>query len=429
MRANLARLLHPNQQKIYKALKRFTVIAAGRRFGKTRLAALVVFLRAIAKPGVYWWISPSYPIGTPAWRIMRRLARQVNATIREVTRTIELPNGSFIEFKSADNPDSLRGEGLSGLVIDESAQVKEEAWTDALRAALSDKQGWAIFIGTPKGKNWFYRLYEYADKPDTEDWAAFTFTSYDNPYIPASEIDAAKELLPAITFAQEFMADFTTKAGKIYQRQMFEPRILPGKLVAIFIHGDTAASLSAGRSFSVFGAFGFDANYHMHLLKILRERVEFPQLQSRLERFAGDYIGSGVLKGIVIEAKSSGVQLLQSMKQTARPDIAKLMKAWQPTTGGVEIEVEDPKNKRKIVSAYNSSVWCDRGMVHLPPPSEANADWLMPFEEEIFDAPNTEYLDQVDIFSQAILHGENYLREGYQASKPRLAQRSKRGEF
>lgn len=428
---NLSKLLHKNQQKIYKKLRRFNVIAAGRRFGKTRLAVLFMFLRAVAQPGVYWWVSPSYPIGTPAWRLMRRLARLVAAVPKEVTRTIEFTNGSIIEFKSADNPDSLRGEGLSGLVMDEVAQIKEEAWTDALRAALADNKGWVIFIGTPKGKNWFYRLYVYAEKKETEEWAAFRYTSYDNPYIDAAEIDAAKDLLPAITFAQEFMADFTTKAGTIYQRPMFEPRTIPAKIISWIISGDTAQSLSAGRSFSAFVVGGLDERYHLHILKVKRERVEFPQLQSRLEGLAEEMmrLHPAATGRIVIEAKSSGLSLVQTMRQTSRPDIAKIITPFTPTTGGVEIEVEDKKNKRKIVAAYNSSVWCDRGMVHLPPPSEANGEWLLPFEEELFDAPNTDYMDQVDGFSQLIFYVQNYLTQGYKAMRPQVAEPVKDGEY
>lgn len=427
---NLSKLLHKNQQIIYKSLKRFNVIAAGRRFGKTRLAVLIMFLRAVAVHGVYWWVSPSYPIGTPAWRLMRRLARKVGAVPKEVTRTIEFTNGSYIEFKSADNPDSLRGEGLRGLVMDEVAQVKEEAWTEALRAALADLKGWAIFIGTPKGKNWFYRLYVHADKGESEDWIAFHFTSYDNPYIDPKEIDEAKELLPAITFAQEFMADFTTKAGTIYQRQMFEPRTLPAKLVSIVVSADTAQSMSAGRSYSSLVVGGLDERYHLHVLHVWRERVEFPQLQSRLEGVAIQMMAGypGVPMRIVIEAKSSGLSLVQTMRQTSRPDIAKMIVPFSPKTGGVEIEVEDKKNKRKIIAAYNSSAWCDRGMVHLPPPSDKNSDWLFTFEEELFDAPNTEYMDQVDSFSQLIFYVQSYLTEGYRAMAPKLAQPVKGSE-
>ncbi len=90
----------------------------------------------------------------------RHLARQIpNADPSESERLIVLPGGGEFQVKSADNPDSLRGAGLDGVVVDEAAYVKEEAWTEALRPALSDRRGWAMFISSPNGYNWFHTLF------------------------------------------------------------------------------------------------------------------------------------------------------------------------------------------------------------------------------------------------------------------------------
>jgi hypothetical protein len=122
-----------------------------------------------------------------------------------------------VQVKSADNPDALRGEGLNFVVIDECAFVKEDAWLEALRPALADRKGGALFISTPKGHNWFWNLWHGADGSD---WKAWRFTSYDNPFIDNAEIDAARSQLPERTFSQEFLAEFIDDAGGVFRGVM-----------------------------------------------------------------------------------------------------------------------------------------------------------------------------------------------------------------
>src|SRR5690554_3151365 len=144
--------LHAGQREVADHPARFKVLAAGRRWGKTRLGTLLC-LDVALNGGRAWWVAPSYPMATVGWRGIKHLAKQIpGITAREVDRLIELPSGGSIQVRSADNPDSLRGEGLDFLIIDEAAFVREEAWTEALRPALSDRQGRAMIISTPKGR-------------------------------------------------------------------------------------------------------------------------------------------------------------------------------------------------------------------------------------------------------------------------------------
>ena len=141
---------------------RFKVLAAGRRWGKSSLGVILA-LRTGLEGGRAWWVAPTYPIAQLGWRVLKQLSRKIpGVEIREDDRIVRLPGGGEIQVKSADNPDSLRGAGLDGVVLDEAAYVKEEAWTESLRPALADRQGWALFISTPNGLNWFHRLYERA---------------------------------------------------------------------------------------------------------------------------------------------------------------------------------------------------------------------------------------------------------------------------
>lgn len=124
---------------------------------------------------------------------------------------------SRISLKGADNEDSLRGSGLWGIICDEVASFRNwsELWKEVLRPALTDFEGFAWFIGTPKGFNHFYELYNTQTKH--QDFVSFQFTTYDNPYLKKEEIDAAKLELSENAFAQEYLADFRKYTGLVYQ--------------------------------------------------------------------------------------------------------------------------------------------------------------------------------------------------------------------
>ena len=206
--------LHTGQREVWENSARFKVMACGRRWGKSRLGSLLCIAVA-SKGGRAWWVGPTYPVASVGWRMIRRIAAQIpGVAIRESERMVILPTGGSVQVKSADNPDGLRGEGLNFVVIDECAFVKEDAWTDALRPALADRKGGALFISTPKGHNWFWRLWHGANG---QDWQAWQFTSYDNPFLDGAEIDAAKTQLPERTFSQEFLAEFIDDAGGVFR--------------------------------------------------------------------------------------------------------------------------------------------------------------------------------------------------------------------
>ena len=133
----------------------------------------------------------------------------------EVERMIVMPNGGSVQVRSADDPDSLRGEGLDFVVMDECAFMKEVAWTEAIRPALSDRQGRALFISTPKGRNWFWKLYQRCGY-DSE-WQAWKYPTVANPYIEPAEVDAAKDELPELIFEQEYLAEFLENEGAVFR--------------------------------------------------------------------------------------------------------------------------------------------------------------------------------------------------------------------
>ena len=214
---HIDRQFHAAQKEIHDCPSRFRVVDAGRRFGKTRLGVwecLEVGLQGRRA----WWVAPSYPIAQVGWRPLRRIGQQLPGTdVRLAEMSIMLPNGGEVRVRSADNPDSLRGEGLDLAVLDEAAWIKQEAWSEALRPALSDKLGRALFISTPRGRNWFWEQYQRGVRGD-DDYRSFYFPTSANPHIPAVEIEAAKHELPEIIYRQEYLAEFIDDQGGVFRR-------------------------------------------------------------------------------------------------------------------------------------------------------------------------------------------------------------------
>lgn len=210
------RLSRP-QGKVYRSRKRFRVVCAGRRFGKTFLAVNYLLEGAEEPNTVNWYVAPTYRQAKQiAWKMLKQLTpSDWVSTWNETDLTAHLVNGSEISLRGADNPDSLRGVSLNRVVLDEYADMTSEAWTEVLRPALADKQGGALFIGTPKGFNHFYDLWTEAHT--RENWAAWQFTTADGGNVPLPEIEAARAELDDRTFRQEFCASFETLAGRVYQ--------------------------------------------------------------------------------------------------------------------------------------------------------------------------------------------------------------------
>lgn len=217
---------HPGQREVHQSPARHKVIAAGRRFGKTRLGVNEC-LDVASRGGRAWWVSPSYKMSEVGWRPLRQMGAALGAEVRRVDRQVVLPGGGEVSVRSADNPDSLRGEGLDYVVIDECAYVPEAAWAESLRPALSDRKGKAMFISTPAGRNWFWRLWQRG-QGDDPDWRSWQFPTSANPYIDKEEIEAARRDLPERVFAQEYEAQFLEDAGGVF-RKVMEAAVLQPK--------------------------------------------------------------------------------------------------------------------------------------------------------------------------------------------------------
>jgi len=231
---------HPGQLAIHTSPARFKICAAGRRFGKSHYAALELIIAALqteskhgqrltTEAGVYY-VAPTFDQAKRImWPKIREIAgwERTGGLIRNENVNdgwIELISGRRIYIRGADNPDSLRGIALSYVVLDEYADMKENVWSEIIEPALMDYEGEALFIGTPKGKNHFYKIfmraltYEFdAEKDPYPMYEAFHFKSGDNPFIKKHELERMmnSDTTSRETVRQEIEADFVSGGGKI----------------------------------------------------------------------------------------------------------------------------------------------------------------------------------------------------------------------
>lgn len=222
--ANLQVKLHEKQLEIFNDPHRFKVVAAGRRFGKSRLAAWTLIIEALkSQEKDVFYVAPTYQQARDIlWSLLKEIGHEVIASAHENTSVLTLINGRKIYLKGSDRPDTLRGVGLAYVVIDEYADMKPQVFEQILRPALADVQGGALFIGTPKGRNHFYELFKFSETGKDPQWTAFHYTSYDNPLLPQSEIEAAKNSMSSFAFRQEFMASFEAASRDLFKEEWIE---------------------------------------------------------------------------------------------------------------------------------------------------------------------------------------------------------------
>ena len=215
--------LHSKQQEVFLSTAKNKVVAAGRRGGKSYLAAILLLINGLKDTNdagfdirlkEVWYIAPTFNQAKDImWKLLKDIGKDVISSTLENTGVIKLINGRIIQIKGSDRPETLRGSGLSFAVLDEFADMRPETWEEIVQPTLMEVNGDAFFIGTPKGKNHFYELWKYANSGNDEDWEAFQFISTDNPYIPEAVVAKMKKRMSAQTYRQELEASFEASGG------------------------------------------------------------------------------------------------------------------------------------------------------------------------------------------------------------------------
>jgi terminase large subunit-like protein len=205
------------QWQVFNCDARFRVLVAGRRFGKTYLATVELCQAAWKQGRLAWYVAPTYKQAKRiAWGPLKLMTRPYWAKLpNETDLRIELTSGGTICLRGADNYDSLRGDGIDFLVLDEYASMAPEAWSEVLRPALADRRGRPLFIGTPRGHNHFYDLYH--DVQGWSEWRTFQFTTEEGGNVSSQELRSATQQLDERTYRQEFQASFESiDTGIVY---------------------------------------------------------------------------------------------------------------------------------------------------------------------------------------------------------------------
>lgn len=221
----------PLQAILHSSLKRFNVLVMHRRFGKTVFSINEMVdqaLRCKNKNPQYAYIAPTYgQAKRVAWDILKDVVKNIpGATANEAELRVDIPRkfeGDRIRFMllGAENPGSIRGIYLDGVLMDEMGEMDPVVWTQVVRPALSDRLGWAIFIGTPKGQNGFYDLYMQAK--ENPDWFHSMYKASETGIIPIGELDAAKAIMSPEEYEQEYECSFSAAlVGAYYGKYMAE---------------------------------------------------------------------------------------------------------------------------------------------------------------------------------------------------------------
>jgi hypothetical protein len=206
---------HPAQAAILRSPARFRVVACGRRFGKTTAGQLAIVQAALAG-GVCWWLSPTYPMADQVWRDLKRLCAPLQPQISESDRRLALATGS-IAIRSAFYADRLRGAGLDLAVLDEAAFMAADVWPEVVRPMLLDRGGSALFLSSPNGRNWFWDVFQMGQNRAVPDWAAFHFTSFDNPRLPRADLETLRQQTPERIWRVEYLAEFVDDDGLVFR--------------------------------------------------------------------------------------------------------------------------------------------------------------------------------------------------------------------
>ncbi len=202
------RALHPKQKQILKEAKRFNTLKCGRRFGKTELAYELTIDPALdGYPTAYF--APIYKDVSEFWMNLKGILHPIIKSKDESIKQLRLITGGVIDMWSLEDVDAARGRKYKRVVIDEGEKAKnlKDSWERAIRQTLADYMGDAWFLSTPKFGKTYFKDVLFKNQEKYDDWKGWKFTSYDNPHINPSELDAMSKQIEDIVFQCEILAE------------------------------------------------------------------------------------------------------------------------------------------------------------------------------------------------------------------------------
>lgn len=392
--------LHSGQLEVASSDARFKVLVAGRRWGKTRLGVWLCIAKAMQGKRT-WWVAPTYAMALEGWKEIRTLGVDYGCVVKEYEKTLYTPTGGQVTVRSADNPDRLRGAGLDYIVLDECAYIKEDVWKEVLRPTLTERRGGALFISSPKGYNWFSRLYDDAAK--YSDWSRWQLPTSTNPFVPLEELEVAKREIGSFLYSQEYEAEFVEAKGGIFHPEWFRYYTTGSKLgydeagyektiqtltsdvgelemesCRRITTVDLATSTKESADYTVVTTIAISPQQDIFVLEVNRQRLEAPQvlklLQDTYDKWQPEVIG--------IERAGYQLAFVQIARQQTALPIRELR-----------------ADKDKLSRALPLSAKMEAGQVYFP----KYAEWYLELEKELLQFPAGEHDDQVDSLAYAIL--------------------------
>jgi hypothetical protein len=209
---------HPGQQTVLNAPERFRVLDCGRRWGKT-VVLRAEMLRGVQKGLRIAYCCPTEKMLKAMWRWAKQTLAPITLDKSEQEHRLELQGGASIDFWSLNNPDGPRGQEYDLLLFDEAAVIPTgDVWFEVLWPTLGFTQGKALFASTPKGYNWFWKLFELGDGPHRDpDWYSWKLPTTSNPFFPKAELENIRRHTPASIFSQEYEAEFISDASSVFR--------------------------------------------------------------------------------------------------------------------------------------------------------------------------------------------------------------------
>ena len=335
---------HPAQKRVVKEASRFNVLACGRRFGKSVLGIDRILDPALDGYPVGWF-SPTYKMLSEIWRDVRKTLTPITTNRSEQEHRIELVTGGIVDMWSLDTPDVARGRKYKLIVIDEAAMVHDlgEAWNAVIRPTLTDYQGDAWFLSTPKGRNFFWELWQRGQDGSRPEYKSWQMPTLANPHIKPSEVESARRELPERIFQQEYLAQFLDDGGAVF-RQV--PLAATATVQDAAIEGHTyvfGVDWGKHEDFSVFSVIDTIDSSLVHLDRFnqIDYTVQTARLKALAERFNP--------RLIVAERNSMGEPLIEQLQRD-----------------GLSIHPFTTTNASKTAAIDALSLAFERGIITIP---------------------------------------------------------------
>ncbi len=445
--------LHQRQFLDFDAL--YKVICAGRQMGKTMACAVACIYghgptledgtpkyKGAVFGKVIWWTTKDFPTARKIWRDLKKFLKRWGGKldINETDWRIDFPGGGAVEVKSAatsvrKESGGLRGDTIDGLVLDEAAFCPESTWASECEPMLGIKQGWAIFISSPNGQNWFYNLWELGNpknplRPETlstddtttgvyrdPEWRSWQLPTSANPYMTPSRLAKIQARKDKYVWAREYLAQFDVEGGVVFERQWFKtykrelfPRELAGGRTEeiwgfqaytddgkkfgdwvprdgmyVFVTADFAMTTRTSSDYSAIAAWGMSKDGRLWMLDLVRERLEWDAVVPLTKKIYDRH------QARVLCVEASG-PLVRMNQEAAK--IGMNVVEWKIHEG----PLSEPKDK--VARNGPAAPHVQAGRVLFP----AAVPWLNLFCSECCAFPGGEHDDMVDCLGIAVWH-------------------------